>query len=514
MNLKANAGQTKIGNLRRPFLTAAVVRLLALGFFGVAVIPLFLCTPPPLCDYPNHLARMHILTSIGNSAALEKYYVVHWQLIPNLAMDIVVPLIASLLPLETAMLVFTLLSLSLICAGTFAIHRVLFKTISASPIAVFLLLYNRQFLLGFLNYLFGLGVAFLTLAAWIKMRNRSLVARTFVFACLFAVVFICHLAAFGVLAVLICGFELQSAWKTPRMRMRTLLSAFLVLAGSTLVLFLLTPIGQLRNRIELSTPRAKVAGLVDVFNNYNLRLDIGTFVLVSGTFLAGYATRRAEFKRDMILPISALILLYLGLPLKMFDSDTDRRLTIAIAVLIVGSTEWRFRNPLVLRGAIIAVTTLFLVRMAVIAENWKAADRRYASELAVIDQIPYGAKLTFAVGELGVPWLNNPPLRHFPSMAVVRRDALVPSLFVEHQPVSLKLVPDDVPRRSPQNNYTVRNDLHQWVSTSNPYIHVGLRDYDYLLIVNKRYFPFQPPSELTPIYDNGWTTLYRIQNHD
>jgi len=42
--------------------------------------PIFSTVLPPLFDYPNHLARMHLLAEGGNA-----FYTVQWAPLPNLA---------------------------------------------------------------------------------------------------------------------------------------------------------------------------------------------------------------------------------------------------------------------------------------------------------------------------------------------------------------------------------------------------------------------------------------------
>ena len=39
----------------------------ALLLLGIALIPIMLVEIPPLVDYPNHMARMHILIDDGRS---------------------------------------------------------------------------------------------------------------------------------------------------------------------------------------------------------------------------------------------------------------------------------------------------------------------------------------------------------------------------------------------------------------------------------------------------------------
>jgi hypothetical protein len=89
-------------------------------------IPFFTTRVPPLNDYPSHLARAHIITSIDSSTHLQRYYAIHWQLVPNLGLDLFVPLLSAAVDVELAMAAFTLGSLLLCLTGVSAMHRALF----------------------------------------------------------------------------------------------------------------------------------------------------------------------------------------------------------------------------------------------------------------------------------------------------------------------------------------------------------------------------------------------------
>ena len=66
------------------------VWFLLLGF--ACALPIILHPLPPLLDYANHLARMHVLATIGSDRYLSQFYEVEWQIIPNLIMDAILPL--------------------------------------------------------------------------------------------------------------------------------------------------------------------------------------------------------------------------------------------------------------------------------------------------------------------------------------------------------------------------------------------------------------------------------------
>src|ERR1700693_4797737 len=65
------------------------------ALFAVLLSPVIAFDYPAMVDYPNHLARMFLLSREGLPEP-NKFYEITWALYPNLAMDVVVPLWARL----------------------------------------------------------------------------------------------------------------------------------------------------------------------------------------------------------------------------------------------------------------------------------------------------------------------------------------------------------------------------------------------------------------------------------
>ena len=61
-------------------------------------IPIWTHPLPPLSDYVNHLARMHVIATLPKNPLLANFYEIDWQVVPNLTMDLVVPLLARVYP--------------------------------------------------------------------------------------------------------------------------------------------------------------------------------------------------------------------------------------------------------------------------------------------------------------------------------------------------------------------------------------------------------------------------------
>src|SRR5262245_19107405 len=91
--------------------------------FVAAVMPvLWPNLPPAMVDYNNHLARMFVLARDGTAQA-HPYYQVTWSLVPNLAMDLIVPGIGRHIGVEIANRFFYLLSQILIVTGAMALEH-------------------------------------------------------------------------------------------------------------------------------------------------------------------------------------------------------------------------------------------------------------------------------------------------------------------------------------------------------------------------------------------------------
>ena len=179
---------------------------------AITAIPILLYPLPPLSDYINHLSRMHVIASVDCDPDLARFYQVDWQIIPNLMMDMVVPLLERLMNVYLAGQLYTIASFVLILSGTLALNRQLYGHWSVLPLIAFPLLYNNVFLVGTMNYVFGIGLALWALTAWVAMRERGLVLRLGLSSVFVLALFFCHLFAVGVYGLGLLAFELHRLW--------------------------------------------------------------------------------------------------------------------------------------------------------------------------------------------------------------------------------------------------------------------------------------------------------------
>src|ERR1700712_2549738 len=135
---------------------------------AASLLPVLLTPIPAMVDYPNHLARMYILSRNGTPDA-NPYYEVAWALYPNLAMDLLIPQMARLISVENATRLFLLLSQLSIVGGALALERVVKGRVHLAGFTALMFLYCLPFSWGFMNFEFGLGIALFGIAVYLML---------------------------------------------------------------------------------------------------------------------------------------------------------------------------------------------------------------------------------------------------------------------------------------------------------------------------------------------------------
>ena len=177
--------------------------------FTLVAAALMLATPlwcvwaPAMPDYPAHLATFAMIQQ-GTATAL---YHLHWAFVPNLASEVLVPLLARLTGLVVATKLFLTAAIFLWILGPGAIHRALYGRTGISPLFGAFFAYNANFIWGFFNYYFAAGLSFAIFAGWIGTQKRNGALRLAGFAVAVTVLYFCHIFAAASLLLMMVGFE-------------------------------------------------------------------------------------------------------------------------------------------------------------------------------------------------------------------------------------------------------------------------------------------------------------------
>jgi hypothetical protein len=420
--------------------------LIFLALFAVTQFPLYWVQYPDIVDFPNHLARLHILIHLSDSEALQQYYTLRQLKIgTNLAMEVLVPLLAKGMSLMLALKVFASLAMLSLTSGAVVLGRVINGKVSYLSLGVLFFAQNAMFQLGLLNYLFGLGLAFWLLAAWIYARNNSRLFHWVAFSAGCILLYLCHLSAFGVYAVCVLSYEVGCAQSKFGLKSRSALKALLL----SMTQFI--PVVVLHILISVSagtyTPAPMEHSLLQIIYIW-LKYKLILLIISPSICVSGYVMGQAIFGvflvfalyvgfREGLLKLnasvkwmaSALAICIFLLPFAGFGSRfLDVRLIPALGLILWSGLEvgqHRKFKPNVMLGVIAVIVVLMSLNAA---REWLLRDAEYRQVRAVLQKIPEGSKVATII--LNKPVGPDSISAHAGAYSVIDRSTLLSNMFV------------------------------------------------------------------------------------
>jgi|HubBroStandDraft_1064217.scaffolds.fasta_scaffold00090_8 hypothetical protein len=409
--------------------------------------PLCWVSVPPLVDYPNHLARMWVLAHADEIPALAANYQPAWRLLPNLAMDLIVPGLARVMPIEVAGRLFIALTLVLLVLGTAALRRALWGKSDFWPLLALLFLYNSALLWGFLNYLFGLGAALLVFSLWLATAQWRPALRLPIFAGSAALIFVLHLFAFGLYGLLIGSLEFGEWVREPRpRRMRSLLirsvSLLQFAPAGLLWLASLPNGGPAYSEFGLLYRKIYAAFAPVAWGFSPPWLPLLILVAGGGALVLAGRSHALGLAPAMRWPLAAVAAAAIVMPYSVDGSSyADYRLPVALPFLLIAAIEVRNVARRTLVGFAALAMSLLAVRIWGESEIWRHTDRSFAEFRADIAVVPPGARLLVVHDKMPVDWRwpdaedsvwilpDLLSFNHVALLAVIDRSVFVPTLF-------------------------------------------------------------------------------------
>lgn len=427
---------------RRP-----AIAVLYLGLAAIVLYPVFVTQIPGLVDYPNHIARVHILGNLDADPALAANYSANWGVMPNLAMDALLFPFAEAAPAELLGRIFVGVTMLMLLGGTMALSSAVHGRLSCWPALAGLLVYNHVLAWGFVNYLFGIGLYLFIFAAWIASENRSARHRLLFFSTMAVLLFFTHLFALAVYGVSVAAWQSGRLWRAPPDQRRSMLREQAYAAGqfvpAAALMFASMPEAG-RDSFMLGDLMDKLRALLSPVMMYADPIDFITFIFFLATLLlAG----RLKVHSSLRFPLLALAIIAVAMPYRIIGawgavSYADMRLPVVIAILLVaalppGSVSRR-------TGALIffAATAVLVWRAAETATRWDVIGGRISEYRQALSVIERGAAVLPVQwpyqGEAGTDFRFEPSYWHLTAFAVIDRAAFVPPLFTDprKQPVA------------------------------------------------------------------------------
>lgn len=415
--------------------------LLAALLTILAALPILLVETPPIFDYPNHLARVHILANLDRVPAFAAHFSADTLLLPNVLADMILLALEPLAGVEAAGKVLVLLLLALTVGGALALGAAAFGRLSPWPLLAAALAWNEVLMWGFLNYALGIALLLWGLAAWLRFERTSRPWQLASAALFGLLLFLAHMVAFGLFAVAVAVVELARAWRhrrdgVGRNARRLALSAAVFLPALALFLAVSPASGLPLDIRFIFTAWQKLSPFTRLLSTSNTGLDVATLAAITLAVAGLLASRRVRLHGPLALVALVFALMVLTLPYTAMGSYfLDMRVAIAAALVLVAALV-PARPSRRLAGAVLAgLVVLVGVRSAAMAQDWMDQDRAYAAVRATLERLPRGAILIpaeavpFELGDWTTTRRFRPAHEHTASVAVIARDAVVPNVF-------------------------------------------------------------------------------------
>ena len=326
---------------------------------------------------------------------------------------LIVPPLQRLMNVYVAGQIYIALSFVLIMSGTLALNRQLFGRWSVLPLIAFPLLYNKVFLIGTLNYVFGIGhCRFGRWRSGCSCASAPLVLRLAASAAFVVGRSIwptCSRSASMVWASL--AYELyrlgtiyaEAPPRSPAQRRSLAPLVDFVATGlpflPVLPLLLMSPTWGLRGVFNWELA-GKLDGLLFAIEAYSHFAGFALTGVVA--FAAGWAIRQQALKFHpfgfVLLAVGGLA--YFAMPRVIFDTYmADQRMPIAFAFMAVACAHINMRHPQVRRGFATVLVLLLAIRVFEVETVWNEMSRVTTSFKESVRHIDRGAKVMVAYGD-------------------------------------------------------------------------------------------------------------------
>lgn len=462
-----------------------------------AGLPGILARYPQMTDYPAHLARWYIMIDGGRTADLARYYAFKWAWSGNLGVDILIRPFAALFGLETAGRLFVIFIPMLLAGGLFTVEWTLRRRIGVGPLLALATVWSPALLMGFLNFELALALALFAFALWVRMEGSRY--REPLFVPLGALIWLCHQSGWGVLGVMVFGYEWsrRTSWKD-----------FWRAALATWPLWLpflptLLASQQAKGSFDYG-PRplwVKWVFWKEALRDRVRYVDYATTLLLLAAPLAALWLRRLDGR----LAWAGLVHLLLSLvvPRHLGGGDlADLRLIAVGLMLLALAIDWRPRQWVLMWVAL----GPFALRLFITSAVWTVHSANVGKMMQALDHVPRGARIAVAVREEVSLWAQ-PLYGHLGCYATVRRDALVNNHFAIPGVHMLTLTPQAWKWVDPSHRIYAGAGRRVDLSEFKP-----AREADYLWYFGK-FPPAKVPAGARTVYRTRHSLLMRLPPH-
>ncbi|MEM9178865.1 MAG: hypothetical protein AAGA89_04105 [Pseudomonadota bacterium] len=448
------------------------IAIVALAMFGMFLTVIWSFKYPPLLDYSNHLARIHVFDNLSEPH-FRPYFDFEIGVPTNLAIDGLALLFASFLPVDIAGRLFLSLVIGLTMAAPLFLAKVVHGKLTVLGLLFSVFIFNDAFLMGFLNFLFGTALAIFGFGIHLIMDKRDTSAwkRVLVGSVIAIAVFVSHVYGFAVYATCIgsyylvrLGFRdfkklvLNAVQFVP---VSILLAVFVAQSMTTditqpaaastpgtaitseaqdeqlqaLEMEGVTVIDRTVQRaaweyyvpIKLWAVWKKASRLWIQYGDYSWFITLFTVLLI-GLYVSN---RVAPVSIHLFVPIAVLVGFAVFLPPFLWGAhNVHWRFFIPAAMFATGVLVAPRSDTVTRVGLLASIAGLSVLQSGLVYGHLKRADAHQQMVLNFFEEIPEGARV-LSIAASGDPRsFEHPiPLTHIVTLGVIENNSFVPSLF-------------------------------------------------------------------------------------
>jgi hypothetical protein len=411
--------------------------LVYVALASMLAIPILVARVPLGVDTLNHLARIHVRAHISADPDLGRLFEVRTGIIPYLGMDLLLTPLARVLPTLMVGRIYILALVWGLVGAVVILQRVFLSRVGSGPATAGMIAYNGLIAWGLINYVLGLILALLAFAAWHAQRTRPWLVRLVLFSGASTVLYLTHLFAVVLYAVMIASYELFSRahpLRTPPRNSVVLVGQFAP------VLFLAGSMATRLHGMDDTFRYVAVAKLLALESPFLFRGAGGGFD--TGLLTAGFSgvslivmIRRGWLTWPSTLtgPMLVLLALTVALPFTIFGAALiDYRFPVAMACLALAGLKVTL--PAQTRACLVGTMALLtIVHVADVAAVTYRCDGQYSELRKAFGTLPRGTELTVVLERTeptpGVACSDLPIYDHIAQLITIERSGYAPDFF-------------------------------------------------------------------------------------
>jgi hypothetical protein len=343
------------------FVTAVFIILAA-----AILLPIWIVHYPSILDFPNHVASSFVLGRLHDpSYTFGKYYAGEWGLKPYITTDFVMMELGRVMPpLIAGKIVLSIGTLGLPLAAWFFLKQI-HPGETALSFWFLLVAHNLFFRYGFVGFLCGMGLMFLTVGLWIRWLKEPSIWRWSLTCLALTAAYFTHIFGFAFAVLIIWLYSLtRPNWR------EWLKSAALAVPGIVFYFVSSRAVEQQTGSL-FRTFSDKLETFMLIMHSNSFLLDVISLAAVAALFLFGWFRNR-EFHWDWrwLIVAAGVLAAYVAMPVAYGDGfGIDFRalpvfLVLVFATVRLGRRGW-YLVPLAL--------LIFTVRTHNVTQAFRAA---------------------------------------------------------------------------------------------------------------------------------------------